>query len=357
MRTTNSLQNSIKGLVITTTLLASGCGSKEAVFSLMPEQMVVEQTTSYVPRKIDILWVIDNSGSMETSQANVANNLNRFMNRFQSLGYDFHIGVTGTDAYRALFESRKKNLSLLRDGYGATHSGVFVLEPSTPNLLPTFMTNVTLGINGTGDERAFSSFKATLNDPLNSAFRRPDAFLAIIIVSDEDDFSLSGATYMGRNYDEPTLLSLQSFKDYLDTLTGTTVGSNVKNYSVNAITVQTQECADLLNSDGFDRIVGKRYMELADLTGGVQGSLCGDFGESLELISGNIIQNTATFPLNRQPNIDTLQITVNGNVVPQDSTNGWTYNAETNSIEFHGSAIPTAGSQIGINFDPTNIQI
>lgn len=51
------------------------------------------------------------------------------------------------------------------------------------------MANVKLGTSGSGDERALSSFEKTLINPLNSNFHRPDAFLAIIIVSDEDDFS------------------------------------------------------------------------------------------------------------------------------------------------------------------------
>jgi hypothetical protein len=48
-------------------------------------------------------------------------------------------------------------------------------------------------------------------------------------------------------------------------------------------------------------------------------------------------------------------VAINGVSISQDSTNGWTYNSAANSIVFHGSAIPTQGDSIDVNFDPASV--
>jgi hypothetical protein len=36
----------------------------------------------------------------------------------------------------------------------------------------------------------------------------------------------------------------------------------------------------------------------------------------------------------------------------ENSNNGYSYNASTNSVSFHGSAVPPAGAQIRVTYDP-----
>lgn len=338
-----------------TTALVIGCGTKSASFSILPEEAIFKQSVDYAPRKIDILWVVDNSGSMATSQSNVAANFRSFIQRIEALNYDFHIGVIGTDAYKTIYNSTS-TLSNLRDG-GATKSGVFVLDKDTPNLENTFITNVTLGVSGTGDERAFQSIKAGLNDADNIAFRRDDAFLAIIILSDEDDFSHNTSSSCSGNYNcSDSLHTVQTYVDFLDQKTNYVAGTP-RNYSVSAITILDNACATTLNSDGWARYIGKRYVEIVEATGGTKGSLCGDFGSTLELISDSILAASSVFQLDREPIVGTIDVSVDGRVIPENSTNGWTYNAVNNTIEFHGNEIPPAGSTISIDYDPTTVKI
>jgi hypothetical protein len=47
--------------------------------------------------KIDVLWVVDNSGSMSESVGKVATSFQDFMDVFLTLGLDFHLGVVTTD--------------------------------------------------------------------------------------------------------------------------------------------------------------------------------------------------------------------------------------------------------------------
>jgi hypothetical protein len=336
-------------------LLAVGCGTKKASFSLLAEEDVYAQAETYQPRKIDVLWMIDNSGSMETSQKQLADNFQSFINRFQSLKFDYHLGVGATDGWKSLLVTGATH-GRLRDG-NSEHSGVHVIDRETLDLTNVFMTNVKLGVRGTGDERAFQSIKATLIDPFNKDFRRKDAYLAVIIVSDEDDFSHDEYAFNHSNYEDPKLHKSSDYVDFLNQYTEKDPNSTVRNYSVSAITIQNQDCVTQLGTDGFDRYPGKRYLELVEATGGVKGDLCSNFGETLELISDSILTNSSVFPLSRLPIIETIRVHVNDINVPNDSNSGWTYRAEDNSIVFNGNSIPESGSNIDIDFDPVGVKL
>jgi hypothetical protein len=338
----------------------AACDKTADSFSLLPETNEYVQSSAYVPRKIDILWVVDNSGSMSTSQTNLANNYSSFIQRFQEKGYDFHMSVTGTDAWEKKFNSNSTK-SRIRDGglvsigpNVTTKSNVFVMNPLTANLQQTFITNITLGIYGNGDERAFESIRQTLLDPWNSDFRREEAFLAVIIVSDEDDFSHS-TTSLNESYNNAGLSPVSEYITFLNNFTNTPVGG-AKNYSVNAIAIWDETCRQSLNNTFTGRKIAQRYGELIDATSGVKADLCGNFGPSLELISDSILELSSRFQLNRTPNPSTIQVLVNGAVVNQSDTNGWTYDATTNSVIFHGAAIPPADASIVINFDPVTVK-
>lgn len=318
-----------------------------------------KQTAIIEPRKIDILWVIDNSGSMQSSQTQLTNNFNSFINRFQSLNFDFHMAVTTSDAWvtggcktadqRLRLADGKMDFSI--DGnctlLNQTSSGVRIMSKSTPNLNSVYVTNATQGIYGSGDERAFDSFQKVLSYAGNSDFRRPGAFLAVIILSDEDDFSTTSGAWSNENYNNPDLVPVSSYKSFLDGLVG------AGNHFVSSISIQDDACRDQLAghpTNGAQKI-GRRYAELAALTGGTVSSLCGDFGTSLALISDSIIQTSQSYQLSDDPVIGTIQVLINGNSLPEDAANGWTYEATTRVLTFHGSGIPPVGANIQITYE------
>lgn len=361
-------------MMASTVAMLVGCSKGTGGYSLLNDNSDYKQQAVIIPKKIDVLWVIDNSGSMQTSQNNLASNFQAFINRFNQQNYDFHMAVVTTDAWQKQFNTNS-TAAKIRDGgkfldsnnqVYYTHSGVFVMDQNTANLSDVFTTNIKQGTLGNGDERALESIKQALLEPTNSAFRRDEAFLAVIVVSDEEDFShsstaLRDGTENNGNpvypdpYTNPGLYTVKSYQDFLDTYTNKAV--NGTNYSVSAITVPDDACKNQLSTDGFARKIAKRVQELAGLTGGVQGSLCSNFGSTLQLISDSIIQLSAVFKLTREPQEDTIAVTVDGVAVPKDATNGWTYNATDWTITFHGSAVPAANANIKIDFYPKSIQL
>ncbi len=317
------------------------------------------QSSSGGNKKVDILWVVDNSSSMTPLQTNLVNNFGSFINAFQQKGYDFQIGVTTTDAYLASSSFlNDPTRSLLKDGTDATsHTGLPILIPTVLNLAMDFVVNASQGAGGSGDERAFSSFKATLDNPLNKSFLRQNSFLAIVILSDEDDFSGdTRAEHIWQNsgvadhdYSAATLDTVDSYVGYLDNLTSSTPAH--RNYNVSAIAVVDDACLQQHKIDSYSSIVGQRYMQLANATNGKLGSICEpSYGNSLNVIQNQIIQLVSQFRLTHMAKSNTVKVKVNSKDVAEDATNGWTYDSATSAIVFHGQSTPPEGSSIEVDY-------
>lgn len=331
-------------------LLIGLTACSQQAFYLPLETQVFQQNRSSINKNVDILWVIDNSNSMETSQQNLASNFNSFINGFLSRGMNFKMAFTSTDAYMSLFANNPA-LSLFRDGSDATgHSGIPILTNSTPNINSVFVRNAQLGTAGSGDERAFQSIRETLLNPGNQGFLRPNSFLSIIIVSDEDDFSWDGQDPLNGNYQAPGIHTISRYTDFLDSFTNSQPGS--RQYNVNVISISDQACWDQLHQNSSGQKIGYRYMQIADATGGVKSNLCSNFAASLGDISGKILELISQFNLSRTPIIETIVVKIAGNIIPENATNGWTYDANKNAIIFHGTAVPAEGQKVEITFDP-----
>jgi hypothetical protein len=359
-------------LYIACPLLVAACGDSPSSVSVLPAAQNFQQSPATVNNQLDLLWVVDNSSSMTPLQTDMTDNFNSFIDQFVTKGYDFHLAVTTTDAYLSgAFWDNNASLAKFRDGVGGTLTGVFDILSTTPNLINVFVTNASQGAGGSGDERAFSSLKAALNNPSNAGFLRSNSYMGVVILSDEDDFSdptrseyswLTRGGIADHAYDtvvdgvpaNPNLESVDSYVSYLDGLTGTTGAT--RRYSVSAITVLDNTCLASHIASSPSSIIGLRYLEIAADTNGVTGSICdSSYASTLDAIQQQIIELGTQFYLSRTPIVSTITVDVNSVSVPEDATNGWTYSSTANSIIFHGAAIPSAGATIAVNFQPTGL--
>jgi hypothetical protein len=339
----------VKVLLFAAVILA-GCGS-QMNFTIGSNGQIFKQSNGILTNQIDVLWVIDNSGSMAPYQDRLAANFDSFVNIFVAKGFDFRIAVTTTEAYMAnAAHTGNPEWARFRDGTDATmHTGIFVIDPLTPNLNNIFITNAKQGVGGSGDERAFSSFREALISPLNPGFLRPRSYLAVIILSDEDDFSGDSRAVgvnNNRDYGAPTLDSVNTYVSVLEGLTQSSGGS--RRFNVSAIAGLDTSCG---------AVVATRYIDIANKTDGVLGNICDQsYASALNRIQARIGELSTQFYLNREPQVQTIVVKVNGTLIAQDSVNGWTYNASGNSIVFHGAAIPPQSAVIEVNYTPTHIQ-
>lgn len=337
---------------LTLILLATfGCqNAEQPTFSLLPGEHVFQQN-KVINNKIDILWVIDNSGSMNNLQNELANNFSAFINDFVTKNFDYKIAVTTTDAWTAS-SIPDASMAKVRDGDGATSSGVFYITPDTPDPVGTFVVNVKQGVSGNGDERPFQSMKETLESPLNSDFRRSDAFLAVIIVTDEDDFSANTFDYINEDYGHAQIHSVQSYVDFLDNLTNSSVGN--QRYSVSGITITESTCLAENNPWGN---IAQRVHSIVDATNGVVGDVCSDnFSQTLNDIQLKINELATQFRIERDLYPETLEVVVDGVTLSENTQNGWSYTVDTKVLSFHGDAVPEQGAEIKVHYEPVTIK-
>lgn len=360
----NSLTKSLKLLIagMTASLLFTGCGGDPSFSLTSVNEKLDQDIESTQISKVDILWVIDNSISMQKAQKSLATNFKSFISNFSDKDLDFQLGVVSTDSfrkYKKYSEVQKSNNARLRDGSWLTgRSGVYIVNPETPDLIDTFVTNVTLGTEGFGDERAFSSIEAVFKEDFNKNFLRQDSFLAIIIVSDEDDFSYDGSGQWEKiRGQKPELYPVSKFVDFLDDTTGMVYGS--RRYNVSSIHIKSGDETCLKKLRTIDQKYGARYEKLVEATNGSVISLCSDFSKSLDQLSEDIILASLrdSFKISRRPVISSIEVKVDGRTVSKsiNGSEGWVYiNPEKGKylIRFTADAIPPSGSKVDITFDP-----
>ncbi len=292
--------------------------------------------------KVDVLFVVDNSGSMMEEQASLAQNFAAFLSGAQQRSVDYHIAVTTTG-----IQPSPSGWSQCPGGAQGGEAGRLfpadtgaprIITPQTPNAAQVFANNVKVGICH-WDERGLDAAYRALSPPLvngaddpstslpndgNLGFLRQDARLAVVFVSDEEDFSPQTAEYY------ETFLRAVKGNDPTQLVVSAIVGPS-----------DLSTCATASSS-------GTRYISLAEHTGGLVESICtGDWAASLQNISVGVFSPRRRFPLSQAP-ADPAQISVrvNGAAV----TSGWTYDAATQSVVFDPQSVPGFDATIDVTY-------
>jgi hypothetical protein len=152
--------------------------------------------------KMDILFVIDNSGSMQEEQKNLADNFPKFVDvldnfRAGSAALDYRVAVTttGVTFTRASPLGGRMQQGPYEDGNLRRVAGMSKgwLERGEPGLRETFATLANVGINGSANEMPLHALRLAVNervkDGRNRDFLREDALLAVVFLTDEEDCS------------------------------------------------------------------------------------------------------------------------------------------------------------------------
>jgi hypothetical protein len=139
-------------------------------------ELVEEVFTASPASSVDILFVVDNSGSMQDDQALLAANFATFFEQgLAGDAPDFQLGVTTTDVLSP--DSAR----------GELVGNPKVLTTATPDLATTFEEHVLVGVNGSGLELGLEAARLALEHPANAGFLRRDAALSVVFVTDEED--------------------------------------------------------------------------------------------------------------------------------------------------------------------------
>jgi hypothetical protein len=354
-----------------------GC-TQDRIRKALPPDVRVDTWTQQSASRIDVLWVVDNSGSMEPRQSNLARNFGSFIDVFTTNAIDYRLAITTTDTFK---------------DKGAFKGSPSVITPKTPSPVAAFQSNIRVGTAGSpyeaGMEAAVMALdaRAALNTPILEAletcrtgclkksdvstcqancanahaveFLRPDAYLYVVFVTDEEDKSSNP--------------DLRYYYRKLETALG----------PGNDGMVSTAAIIGDVPSNTCNATPGSRYAQLVELAGGELGSICDpEFATTLRKLATSAVGLKRKFALAKAPNVSTLEVRIlypcstpadttaacakvdRANCtadVPVDSYNlvctpkqggpdGWAYEPNGRLVYFAGESVPGVNAKLEVQY-------
>jgi len=184
---------------------------------------------------IDVLFVIDNSGSMGQEQTNLIANFPGFIAVLDDSGLDYRVAVTTTGRdYSYTMSTPLGNLPQSQDG---GDNGTMLMpagcnmtkrwiEKTDADVSGTFSCLANVGTSGPSDEMPLSAmrdaFEERMTDGTNMGFHRPDALLAIVMLTDEEDCSYEQSVTLGfaQSLCSAQMEPVPNYVTFLDQYTG-----------------------------------------------------------------------------------------------------------------------------------------
>lgn len=278
-------------------------------------------------RSVDVLFVVDDSGSMAGHQTNLATNIKEFTKGFLSNQIlDFHIGVVTSTMETAW--STNPCYAFGGELFGCTK----YVERLTPNGLAVLEKNLNPGINGSGTEEFFSPLRAALSPPLlggkNAGFYRPDAYLAVVFLTDSDDQSEESAQDIYK-----FMLNLKG-GDAAKVITyGVYIPTNVSTCP------RSGEPAPV-KLEALFKLTSAKTLGLCDA----------DYGTKLAALGDDLARRVGSvLYLSRPPDPKTITVAFGSQIVPNDESTGWVFDPDRNALIF--------GSNINLNPEPVGTQV
>ena len=197
--------------------VGGGAGRADASIDAPPVMDGWQVLAPPLSRKLDMLFMIDNSQSMLPLQSKLIASFPSFMNVLKALPGglpDVHVAVVSSDTGPAKFDLPDRHCAFRGDGgrFQSTPRGTCVVAPLpagqtflaasqnqqqrnyTGDITDAFTCIAALGDQGCGFEGQLKSVRWAL-DPHNlpagnAGFLRDEAYLAVVLVTNEDDCSL-----------------------------------------------------------------------------------------------------------------------------------------------------------------------
>jgi len=293
-------------LVLSLGFTLLSCGGKSQYKYAEPTpgkySSTVHKIREFVPQ-VDMLWIVDNSGSMSSYQQSVAQNLAGFIDQLTNIrNVRWKIGLISTSVGEGPYLGFKKGDELTYKDRNASMR---------------FKTAISrLGINGDGVERTFQPVINVLDRYPD--FLRSKAFLDLILVSDAPE------------------QSNMTTKDFVNRLSKKVVKEKISFFGV----LDPMEWCK--STDDPFHWEGSKFKELLGMVDGAAYPICApDYSRNLIDIANRIADNTGGLPkiyLNSIPKVESIEVIYNGILLPggpKASGGVWIYSKKGNAILFH----------------------
>jgi hypothetical protein len=307
--------------------------------------------------KVDMLFCIDNSFSMDDKQAVLANSIDTFIGQFVARGVDFQIGIVSTD----VSSTKSSYWSDMLPKYVQPNRGRLLsrtserfLTSTSKNVVQDFKTNAKVGVAGSGREQCFASMLYALSDSnikgggFNERFVRDDAVLSMIIVSDEDEAVGSDPSFSGETVEG----LIKRMRDRLSVVKGANSRGYSFDFVINTTVKKPSKPVSYPLSSGAN-YYPNFYYAAANAFVGKTYDVLKNFGSDLAKIGGEIIDHAEReYKLSAKAILGSVKVRVDGSSIAEDGSNGFIYHADKNTIELVGEALAASpGAQILIHYD------
>ncbi|RYZ59838.1 MAG: VWA domain-containing protein, partial [Proteobacteria bacterium] len=270
---------------------------------------------------IDILVVIDDSGSMTEEQKNLSTKMNSLLTSLKDTNWQIGIVTTTVQA------SDKCILTLVKS--------------TDTDAEAKFAKAVQAGLSGSGNEegirQAVNGLKCS-----QSPWVRADSSVAVLIVSDEDNCSSRGADCP--NSPGKTISYLTN---YIEQTLAREIGKTAGIYGIFSPTVNSCKTAGNIGYQ-YEELMTYAAQKSGTTVSKIFGNICdADYSNTLNAISSNIallLKNQ--FELSSAPDSGSLKLSVEGSVIPAAN-----YKFSGKTITFNAGKEPANGKVLTAEYN------
>lgn len=283
--------------------------------------------------ELDVLFVVDDSGSMTEHQINLIKNIPALTEAVVKSGVSIQAGVT-TTSMDCGFSS----------ACGGKFSGtVKVAKSSDPSFVNDLQNNLNVGNQGSGEEKPFDATISALSDSVSQTdhpdFLRAKAHLAVIYLTDADDQS-----------------KLHQPDDLVNFLKALKTDPQMVNLTSIQMVPQISNCTPYTTEQQ-----GPRISSAVSLLKGQLIDICDpDFGKKLGNLGSGISNSIVReIPLTAIPDFKSIQVTYGSTTLAAGDLNyGWVYDSVRNVVilgdKINWSSM--TGKELVVSFIPKDWQ-
>ncbi len=301
-------------------MLALGCTEfvvRDNPKPLEPDVEVTETFRQVDRPRVDLLFVIDNTPSMESARAALSDAAERLVTALDADQLAWQVGVVSTD-----IESADR---------GMLQGDPWIVTPSTSNG-PTAVSRALDVPSGNAPTGGLGAATLALTEPLRSAdnrgFRRTDTALHIVVLSDADDQSTD-------------ILGVDPADAFLELLDDEREAT-AQPATLSAVVGDAGSgCTGLAGT----ALPGDSYIAVAQASGGAVASICdADLGAVVSSLGTLVQEGTRRFELQAVPVPDTVRVEVDGTRLDT----GWQLDLEPPAVVLESP--PPLGSELAIRY-------
>lgn len=297
--------------------LLSGCNGDFHLWRqndvVQPAAVVTERFEQTPLARVDVLFVVDDTGSMAQEHQALAASFSALVSALDGQGLSWHLGVISTDPMSG----------------GRLLGEPWILTSAWPEPEVAFAETVDVGTHGVVNA-GLANLALALSDEaregVNRGFRRPDAALQVVVVSDGDDQSDAWLP-------SPVNATLALLEDE-ELATGRPA----------VLSAVVGDVPAGCSGDNGTALPGTTYAQVADATNGVVASICSSaLGEVLTELGNLAVEVDDTFLLAADP-AEVRRVSVDGARVDA----GWALERTPPRIVFEVG--PDAGSLVEVRY-------